>query len=184
MIVVGLVEDAGDAFHLYLHMVEEALPHRLAADGAVACDGPAAAVADKDDAAVLLQIERHRAVLAADNVHAIGFLPAIVGIVGKDQSTDGELRTLEMLNPQEQVAGHLEQLQRELRVILVGEIAPGSRHATDTGLQQMVEHHLIVMGRIERVAVYIEIEASLGMLQSATTGIATGVLILGVIGNA
>ncbi len=49
------IEDAGYALHLYLDMIDKALPHGQVADGAVARDITAAAVSDKDYLAVLLQ---------------------------------------------------------------------------------------------------------------------------------
>ena len=86
-----------------------------------------------------------------------------------------------MLNPKKQVTSHLKELQAQLGMVLVREIAPSCRCTTHSGLQQMVEHHLIIVRRIERVAVDIEIETPFGMLQSTATSIATRMLILCII---
>ena len=52
--MVGLVEDAGDALHLYLDMVNKTLPHRLIADGTITCNSSAATITDKDYLAILV----------------------------------------------------------------------------------------------------------------------------------
>ena len=94
------MEDAGDATHLDAYVVAKTLPHRLIANSTVTRYGTATAVADKDYLTILLQVQRHRTILPTDNVHTIGFLTTIIGIIGKHKATHAEFRTLEMLNPQ------------------------------------------------------------------------------------
>ena len=92
-------------------MLYEALPHRLVTNRAIARDGTTTAVADELNLSVLLQREGHRTVFATNDIHTILFFPTIVGIIGKDQTTDAQLWAFKVLNPQEEVATHLEKFQ-------------------------------------------------------------------------
>ena len=82
--MVCLMEDTGDALHLYLNMVNKTLPHRLIADSSIARDSTTTAITDKDYLAIFLQIQCHRSILAPDDVHPIRFVAAILSIIGKD----------------------------------------------------------------------------------------------------
>lgn len=56
LVVVGGVKDAGNASQLDAHMVYKALPHRLVANGAIACNSTTTTITDKDYLTILLQI--------------------------------------------------------------------------------------------------------------------------------
>ena len=169
--MVSLVENTGDALHLNLDMIPKTLPHRLIADSSITSDSTTATVTDKDNLAILLQVKSHRTILPTNDVYAVRVLAAIISIIGKDQSANREFWALEMLNPKETIASHLEKFQGQLTVIFVREVTPRCRHATDSRLQQMVKHGFIIMWRVQGVTIHIEIETTFSVLQPTTAGI-------------
>jgi hypothetical protein len=129
-------------------------------------------VAYELDFPVFLERERHRTVLASNDVYPITFLASQFSFVGKDQSSHGELWALEVLYPEEEVSAEFKHAQAQLRVLLVGEIAPCGRSSHYAGFHQMFQHHLIALWRIKRVAVYVEVVFPSCMLKSAAACVA------------
>ena len=111
--MVCLVEDTTYALHLLAHMLAEGTPDRLMTNGAIAGERATTLVTQEFYLSVFLQGQGHRAVLSADDVYAVGLLTTVVGIVGEDEAAHRQFRALEVLHPEEGIAGQLKEAQAE-----------------------------------------------------------------------
>ena len=111
LIVVGFVEDAGDAAPLNLDAVPQALQERALIEGAVASDRTGRAMIEEGYPTELLQFQSQRAILAPADIGTYLHLTGIVGTEGKSHAADVQFWTLEMLYPKEGVTNQFKKEQ-------------------------------------------------------------------------